>query len=224
MSANATTLTPMCQNCTRLPAVGHVEVEPGYVQLLCNRCLMAHAQEQGGMRPNLSDVREYAYVLRLVPRGEQVPAEMVPVLRSQMQAAWKVRADRPTQPPPVGPFQERVRPWLHECFGREVAENRVERNHRFIEEALELVQACGCTREHALQIVEYVYGRPPGEPHQETGGVMVTLAALCLAQGICMHTAAECELERVWQKIDVIRAKQARKARDSALPGSTPTK
>lgn len=128
-------------------------------------------------------------------------------------------------PPPAAQlFQDRVRPWLWECFGREVAENRIERNHRFLEESLELVQACGCTREHALQIVEYVYGRPAGETFQEVGGVMVTLAALCLAQMVSMDVAAETELARVWQKINVIRAKQARKVKDSALPGASVTK
>lgn len=120
-------------------------------------------------------------------------------------------------------FQYRVRPWLWKCFGQEVSENRVERNHRFLEEALELVQACGCSKEHALQIVDYVYGRPLGAPAQEVGGVMVTLAALCLAQSIDLDAAAEGELARVWTKIEEIRAKQAGKVKDSALPGSAPS-
>jgi hypothetical protein len=115
-------------------------------------------------------------------------------------------------------FQDRVHPWLMMCFGPMIASDRVERNHRFIEEALELVQSCGCTAAEAHQIVDYVYGRPEGEPRQEAGGVMVTLAALCLAQGLDMHEAGETELARVWEKIDAIRAKQAAKKKDSALP------
>ena len=39
--------------------------------------------------------------------------------------------------------------------------------HRFLEEALELVQACGATASEAHQLVDYVYGRPVGEPAQE---------------------------------------------------------
>lgn len=104
------------------------------------------------------------------------------------------------------------------CFGEEISQDRVERNHRFIEEALELVQACGMPKEEAHQLVEYVYGRPVGEPHQEVGGVMITLAALCLARCLDMHVAGEDELARIWQKIDKIRAKQATKPRGSALP------
>lgn len=131
-------------------------------------------------------------------------------------------ANRLSQSPPVNreSFQDRVRPWLQECFGAEVANNHIERNHRFVEEALELVQACGCTKEHAHQIVDYVYGRPAGEPFQEVGGVEVTLAALCIANSINKEKAAEEELARVWTKIDVIRDKQSRKVKDSALPGS----
>ncbi|OWK34660.1 hypothetical protein FRUB_10631 [Fimbriiglobus ruber] len=116
------------------------------------------------------------------------------------------------------PFQERVQPWMMACFGQAIADDRIERNHRFLEEALELVQACGCTREECLQLVDYVFGRAVGEPPQEAGGVMVTLAALCLANGLDMHDAGEIELSRVWGKIEQIRAKQAAKPRGSVLP------
>lgn len=115
-------------------------------------------------------------------------------------------------------FQTRVRPWLLACFGATIASDKVERNHRFLEEALELVQACGCTKDDAHQLVDYVYGRPVGEPVQEVGGVMLTLAALCLAQALDMHEAGETELARVWGKVDQIRAKQAAKPRHGPLP------
>lgn len=115
-------------------------------------------------------------------------------------------------------FQERVRPWLLACFGPEISSDKVERNHRFLEEALELVQACGCTQSEAHQLVDYVFGRPVGEPAQEVGGVMVTLAALCLANDLDMHEAGETELARIWTKVEAIRAKQAAKPEHSPLP------
>ena len=120
------------------------------------------------------------------------------------------------------PFQARVKPWLLECFGEAIAADRQERNHRFLEEALELVQANQCTASEAHQLVDYVYGRPVGEPSQEVGGVMVTLAALCLATEIDMHAAGETELGRIWTKVDQIRAKQAAKPAMSPLPGVYP--
>lgn len=130
------------------------------------------------------------------------------------------------EPEPVtieGPsFQSRVLPWLATCFGPMIAGDREERNHRFLEEALELVQACGCTAGEARQLVDYVYGRPVGDPPQEVGGSMVTLAALCLANGIDMHEAGETELARIWTKVDAIRAKQAAKPKYSPLPQHLP--
>lgn len=106
---------------------------------------------------------------------------------------------------------------MRECFGSEISTDRLERNHRFLEEALELVQAMGCTADEAHQLVEYVYGRPSGESYQEVGGVMVTLAALCMVHGIDLDSAAEAELERVWTKIEQIRAKQAAKPKYGPL-------
>jgi hypothetical protein len=117
-----------------------------------------------------------------------------------------------------GGFQDRVKVWVLACFGADIATDKMERNHRFLEEALELVQACGCTASEAHQLVDYVFMRPTGEKAQESGGVMVTHAALCQAQGIAMAEAGEIELTRCWGKIDTIRAKQAAKPKNSPLP------
>lgn len=115
-------------------------------------------------------------------------------------------------------FQARVDDWIQCCFGPAIGADRVERNHRFIEEALELVQSGGCTASEAHQLVDYVFGRPVGEMTQEIGGVMNTLAALCNAHDIDLDEAAETELRRVWAKSDEIRAKQAAKPKHSPLP------
>lgn len=125
-------------------------------------------------------------------------------------------------PVAAAPFQERVQPWLLECFGAEIAADRVERNHRFLEESLELVQSLGCTASEAHQLVDYVFGRTVGDPPQEVGGVMVTLAALCLASGLDMHDAGEVELARISapELVAKIRAKQAAKPKHSPLPES----
>lgn len=128
----------------------------------------------------------------------------------------------PVSAAPADSFQSRVQPWVLACFGAEIAADGVERNHRFLEESLELVQACGCTASEAHQLVDYVYGRPVGERTQEVGGVMVTLAALCLAQGLDMHAAGETELARIWTKVEAIRAKQAAKPKHSPLPAAAP--
>lgn len=131
---------------------------------------------------------------------------------------WFDELNRQDKEQRMGGFQYRVQPWLMKCFGEMIAGDREERNHRFLEEALELVQACDCTVNEAHQLVDYVYGRPVGKPNQEVGGVMVTLAALCLANNMNMHEAGETELSRVWTKVEQIRAKQAAKPKHSPLP------
>ncbi|MFK3607869.1 hypothetical protein PVE_R2G0553 [Pseudomonas veronii 1YdBTEX2] len=121
-------------------------------------------------------------------------------------------------------FQSRVAPWLVECFGDAIAQDTQERNQRFLEEALELVQACALTSDEAHQLVDYVFGRDVGEQSQEVGGVMVTLAALCRAHKLAMHQCGETELDRI-SRPDVmarIREKQKGKPAFSPLPGVYP--
>lgn len=115
-------------------------------------------------------------------------------------------------------YQKRVEQWLSECFPPHVTRDRLERNHRFLEEALELAQANGCAKQDALDLVEYVFNRPVGEPSQEVGGVMVTLAGLCSAIEINMDEAGDLELQRNWDRIDEIREKQKGKPHGSPLP------
>ncbi|MGE8449684.1 MAG: hypothetical protein ACN6OP_03465 [Pseudomonadales bacterium] len=148
--------------------------------------------------------------------GRQHDAD-VEYVRADLTRAIRAQPHAP-QPPEQSAFQARVQPWMLACFGAEIAANSQERNYRFLEEALELVQACGATQSEAHQLVDYVYGRPVGERAQEVGGVMVTLAALCLAQGLDMHEAGETELARIWTKVEQIRAKRAAKPMSSPLP------
>lgn len=118
-------------------------------------------------------------------------------------------------------FQQNVSKWAIEAFGSEVAYNKQERCDRFIEEALELVQAVGYDRQRAHALVEYVFSRPVGEVHQEAGGVMVTLAALASVVDIDLFADGSTELARINQPevIERIREKQRNKPTGSALPG-----
>jgi len=118
----------------------------------------------------------------------------------------------------MGIFQDEVMDWAVECFGPDIPFDKSERSHRFIEEALELVQACDITADECHQLVDYVFNRPVGKKSQEVGGVVLTLAALCSTHQIDMFTEGKTELARVWQKIEIIRKKQAAKPKHSPLP------
>jgi hypothetical protein len=117
-------------------------------------------------------------------------------------------------------FQSRARPWLVACFGEAQLSDTHNRSDRFMEEAAELYQARGGNLADYIILGQYVFGRPVGQTSQEVGGVMLTLACLCLNEGINMHDCADTELARVWGKLEVIRQKDAQRIAGQPLPGS----
>jgi len=122
---------------------------------------------------------------------------------------------------PIETFQDRVGAWMLDCFGPKVSMDRLERRDRLVEEVLELAQTLPeFTADRAHALVDYVFNRPVGVTEQEVGGVSVTLAALCFAEGISQSHWAGVELGRI-ERPEVrnkIRAKQASKPTGSAIP------
>lgn len=118
------------------------------------------------------------------------------------------------------PLQERVGDWMQECFGPEISADKLERGDRLLEEVYELLQSGDYPVDRVAALRDYVWGREKGEPFQEVGGVMITLAAYCLAHGLDMDKAGEAEADRITRPevVKKIRAKQAAKPVGSALP------
>lgn len=119
-------------------------------------------------------------------------------------------------------YQSRVDEWIKKCFPISICKDKVERCDRFLEEALELVQAvkgADYTSERAHALVDYVFNREVGETDQEVGGVMVTLATLCNAIEESMELEGERELARISddEVMHKLREKQAAKPVGSAL-------
>ncbi|WP_382513075.1 hypothetical protein, partial [Streptomyces sp. NPDC057020] len=137
---------------------------------------------------------------------------------------WNRRALAARQP--VGQtFQAGVAEWMGQCFLPSLYSNMTERGDRLLEEVLELLQAHGYDKARVPTLVDYVFGRPVGEPAQEVGGVMVTLAGYCWVAGLDMHAAGDAELARIGQPevMAKIRAKQEAKNAlhfDTPLPGN----
>lgn len=104
-------------------------------------------------------------------------------------------------------FQVDVRQFVVQCFGEDIADDKKERVYRFFEEAIELSQSVGMTKEECVQLIDYVFSRKTGEPHQEIGGVLVTLSALCSAIGEKMSHCSEDEIGRCFDNIEKIRKK-----------------
>lgn len=118
-------------------------------------------------------------------------------------------------------FQNEVNRWCTEAFGAEETMDVKDRSHRFTEEALELAQATGTTKEDALALVNYVYARPVGEVSNEIGGSLLTLNALSTALGLEVRKCADAILEYAWANIERVKAKRASRREGSALPGTS---
>ena len=118
-------------------------------------------------------------------------------------------------------YQERVGAWMDDVFLAGGADVRT-RIDRFLEEAFEHAQSLGYDPGRIAAIRDYVFGRPVGEPAQETGGVMVTFASLCHAAGIDMEAEGERELARV-QRPEVRAKIMAKQASKNALHTPLPT-
>lgn len=90
--------------------------------------------------------------------------------------------------------------WAVRSFGIEHVQNRKLRALRLLEEAVELAQAFEVPKDKIMNLVEVVYQRPPGDPAQELGGVMVTTAVLAGTYGSNPEFFFEEELARVLAK------------------------
>lgn len=118
--------------------------------------------------------------------------------------------------------------WAVKTFGR-VADNRHERAMRFIEEATELVQSCGLSRETVAAITERAYSRRAGELRKELAQAGLTLEALAAHLGFDLSAAISDEFNRVrevpqeeWDRRHA--AKTAIGITADAAPPATPTK
>lgn len=114
-----------------------------------------------------------------------------------------------------GGFQGRVLNWFKTCFGDEALSDLEKRGDRLLEEVFELLQSGGYDPARVDRLRNYVWSRDAGNPAQEVGGVMTTLAAYCGAHEIDMAAAGEAELIRVWEKIKKIRMKEDQKPKFS---------
>ncbi|MEN3234695.1 hypothetical protein PUR29_13930 [Methylobacterium ajmalii] len=117
-------------------------------------------------------------------------------------------------------YQDRVyRHFLH--VAGEDPTDLPERRDRANEEFAELMQSLGGTLEGWIAIGRYVWGRPIGEPSQEMGGTLNTLAALAAWARLDMMACAEAELARTMlpEVVAKIRRKRANRHGRGVLPG-----
>lgn len=96
--------------------------------------------------------------------------------------------------------QKEIFDWVVSTFG--VANATVEeRVLRLFEEVVELAQAEALSAVQLHALIAHVYGKEPGKPEQEAGGIGTTLLAYCAARGFSADDAEAAEAARVL-KID----------------------
>lgn len=120
-------------------------------------------------------------------------------------------------------FQMRVAA-AHVALFNDDPTDLAERRDRFGEEANEVQQALGQTREAAHQLVDYTYDRPVGRPEKEIGAAAVTLTSLCVIGGWDVAACAEADLAKLQQPESIarIRAKRSTRHGRGPLPGYPP--
>ncbi len=89
----------------------------------------------------------------------------------------------------------RILRWTQETFGLAISPR--ERALRLLEEAVELAQTEGVTRQVAACIVTRVFSRPEGNARREVSQVALTLWGYCEHHGLDPADLAADELRRV---------------------------
>jgi hypothetical protein len=79
--------------------------------------------------------------------------------------------------------QRYVSDWAVEAFGSHNALFVPQRAIRFLEEAIELYQACDGDRAMAHKLLDFIFDRPIGTVSEGLGGVGVTVLGLAQAAG-----------------------------------------
>jgi hypothetical protein len=145
------------------------------------------------------DVLRYGWLCPEHREATSVPLEGLWPTRAPLDRipayAQRVTTD-PVPGEPRDARQRRVYEWVGRTFGAANGEP-YERARRFFEEAVELCQSEGVTRADLEKILAHVYGKAPGAPEQEAGGVGTTLLAYCESKGFSADQAEARELSRV---------------------------
>lgn len=105
----------------------------------------------------------------------------------------------------------RVDGFLRDAFPGDPSVVPKTRALRFLEEAMELAQSMGITKEKALEQLEYTFSREIGDPKQEFGGTVFTLTAV--GNALCLDLIEEgyASVDEAYGRIEQIREKSKKK-------------
>lgn len=165
----------------------------------------------GDKRPTMDELKA----------GEILPIALLSAAKDRIRWLSRKLVEASAKPSTLANFTARVGKWMDVCFVPSLYSNMTERGDRFLEEVLEKLQSHDYDPTRIPTLVSYVWGRPKGEPSQESGGVMVTLAGLDYIAGVDLDTAAWSELRRI-ELPEVMAKIQRKQAAKNALHFDTP--
>jgi hypothetical protein len=96
--------------------------------------------------------------------------------------------------------QRRIADWCVAAFGNTHASSTQQRGVRFLEEAIEAYQACGCDQAMAHKLIDYIFAKPVGDLPQEIGQVGLSILALAHAAQVSADAEEAAEVGRVLAK------------------------
>lgn len=115
--------------------------------------------------------------------------------------------------------QSIVLAWATRMFGQ-CTTQLTERALRVVEEAIEVGQAAGLTKEQVQRLIDRVYSRPAGDVREELGGLLVTCLAICEVMRISGDDLERDEMERVLSlPEEKVREKHAQKVAEGVALG-----
>lgn len=123
----------------------------------------------------------------------------------------------------VDAFLREVRHWKLATFSRETLTDLQAQTIVLIEEALEVGQSVGLTKDDVLARLSQVYSKEPGELWKELGGVAVTWAGVVGAAGHSAKYICKSALQDCWSRQEEIKRKHLTKSaigRGKAVPGA----
>lgn len=106
--------------------------------------------------------------------------------------------------------QQAVYDWCVSAFGEEHTNSLQQRAVRFLEEAIELYQACGGDRAMAHKLLDFVMDRPVGDVAQEIGQVGLMILSISKTAGVDPDAEELKEINRVLSKDPAIFAERNR--------------
>jgi hypothetical protein len=162
-------------------------------------------EENHNLKSIMSSINKQGTVqaMEVKPSSSQREQELLEKnveLETELREANNKNQGTPNQFTDLDVFARDASTWVGDTFGFKCMASGRERALRFLEEAMELAQACDLSKADTAAMMDYVYSRPPGAVPDEIGGVLMTLAPLSVTFDVKLGWLARRVLNSCWDR------------------------